>query len=1337
MALRTLALEESGWLHPSHQLSMRTAIIAVALLTLGVAWAWALSPLPEARGIAGYLPLHMLLETVAVVIAMLVYVVGWNGYRRGLPGNILLLACAFLGVGILDFTHTISYPGMPDFVTPSSPEKEIDFWLAARTLASIALFSVAVTPWRPLAAAASRYILLAAVLGLVGGLHWLFLFHDDLMPRTFIPGQGLTPFKIYYEYVLVALNLVTACALWIRMRKPLPFNAAALFGAVCAMALSEFLFTLYADVTDIYNLLGHIYKTISYLFLYCAIFIETIELPYNQLRATRNRLTSTLAAMPDVLFELDLDGRCHGYHSPRTDLLTAPAATLIGKTVSDFLTPDAAKEVMSALLEADAKGQSTGKQFELQRAQGKIWFELSVARKQTGPGQTARFIVLSRDVSERNLALAAVYESGERLRKLIDGLGPAMFVGLMTPDGVLIEANQPLLAAANLQSADVIGKPLNQTYWWSYAEPVQQQVCAAIERASRGVASRYDVQIRVGENQFACIDFSLQPVCDATGKVVFLVPSANVITERKQAEARLRRNEEILRLFVEHSPAAIAMFDLEMKYIVASHRYLVDYGLGVQSLVGRSHYEVFGDIPDRWREIHRRCLAGAIEKADEDTFPRADGRVDWVRWEIHPWYEPDGRIGGIILFSEVITARKQTLVALRESETRLRNVFEQANDGIYIISAENRFLDANARGLEMLGYARDELLQMSVADVLAPHEVQRLAVEMLQMLSGMPLLAEWEYVRKDGSTFTGEASVRLLDNHAYLAIVRDLSERKQAEAELRRLSLAVEQSPNSIVIANIDANIEYVNDAFLKLTGYSRDEVIGKNSRILQSGKTPAATYDDMWAHLSRGETWRGELINKRKDGSEYIELAQITPVRQTDGRISQFLATKENITEARKAEARIERLAHFDQLTGLPNRSLLNDRFNYVHSLAQRSGEPLAVMFLDLDHFKNINDTLGHTIGDELLMEAARRIKATLREEDTVSRQGGDEFMLILHATDAKGAAYVATKLIEVVSQPCQIEHYELTTTASIGIAIYPHDGEDFETLSRNADTAMYRVKQGGRNNFRFYTSEMQAHSARNLQLANALRHALRRNELLLHYQPQLSVQDGRIVGMEALLRWRHSELGMISPAEFIPIAEDSGQIIPIGEWVLRTAVRQLKSWMDKGLPTMVLAVNLSAVQFRQANIVERVTRICDEVNLPHEYLELELTEAVAMGDPQAAIDVMHRLHECGIRMSIDDFGTGYSSLSYLKKFKVYKLKIDQSFVRDITEDPDDKAIVSAIINLASSLGIQTIAEGVESAGQLAFLRLQGCDEVQGYYFSKPLPAEQFEAFVRTTLSR
>jgi EAL domain-containing protein (putative c-di-GMP-specific phosphodiesterase class I) len=361
-----------------------------------------------------------------------------------------------------------------------------------------------------------------------------------------------------------------------------------------------------------------------------------------------------------------------------------------------------------------------------------------------------------------------------------------------------------------------------------------------------------------------------------------------------------------------------------------------------------------------------------------------------------------------------------------------------------------------------------------------------------------------------------------------------------------------------------------------------------------------------------------------------------------------------------------------------------------------------------------------------------ANRLQSVVREADTVSRQGGDEFVVILSDTDVDGAAHVAGKLLQAGAQPYQIETIELTVTLSIGIAMYPADGKDFEMLSKCADAAMYRAKQGGRNSHCFFTTEMQEHSARSLLMENALRRALERKQLFLHYQPQISLRDGRIVGVEVLLRWQHPELGMIPPADFIPIAEESGQILRIGEWVLRSAIGQVKSWMDAGLPPMMMAVNLSSVQFRHPHLPELVTRILEEHGLEPRYLELELTEGVAMGDAQVAIGVMDRLHERGIRISIDDFGTGYSSLNYLRRFKVYKLKIDKSFVQDIGKDPEGRAIIVAIISLAKSLGLRTIAEGVETDDQLEFLRDQGCNEVQGYYFSKPLPADEFDAFVR-----
>ena len=563
----------------------------------------------------------------------------------------------------------------------------------------------------------------------------------------------------------------------------------------------------------------------------------------------------------------------------------------------------------------------------------------------------------------------------------------------------------------------------------------------------------------------------------------------------------------------------------------------------------------------------------------------------------------------------------------------------------------------------------------------------------------------------------------------------DERERQQVQRRLleseERYRTAFRTSPDSVNINRLEDGLYLdVNEGFERLTGWTYAETVGKTSAQISIWRDLADRQRLVDALRQEGRCTNLVADFVKKDGGIVHGLMSAEEVRIND--VQCILSITRDVTDMRQAEAKIERLAHFDQLTGLPNRSLVREHFELMRSRAQRNNERLAMMFLDLDHFKSINDTLGHSVGDRVLIEVSHRLTTTLRAQDSLSRMGGDEFILLCPAVDAEGAALVAGKVIAALASPCVIDHMELASSVSVGIAMYPEDGQDFETLSKNADTAMYRVKQANRNNFCFFTQEMQAQSERTLSLVNAMRHAIERHEFELYYQPQIALQDGRVVGAEALLRWRNAEFGALSPMEFIPIAEDSGQILEIGEWVLRTAVAQAKAWQDKGLPALTVAVNLSAVQFRHPNLFDLVMHVLEEAGLPAQYLEIELTEATAMDNPVSAIALMNRLHERGVRMSIDDFGTGYSSLSYLKKFKVSKLKIDQSFVRDIGDDADDKAIVSAIINLASSLGLHTIAEGVETAGQLAYLRLQGCDEVQGYYFSVPLPMDQFEAYLR-----
>jgi diguanylate cyclase (GGDEF)-like protein/PAS domain S-box-containing protein len=567
---------------------------------------------------------------------------------------------------------------------------------------------------------------------------------------------------------------------------------------------------------------------------------------------------------------------------------------------------------------------------------------------------------------------------------------------------------------------------------------------------------------------------------------------------------------------------------------------------------------------------------------------------------------------------------------------------------------------------------------------------------------------------------------------------RQQVERSLADSEAK-FHLLFDQSPDGLLLLAGDEVIECNPAAFSLLT--SRPENLLHQPfwsfapPYQQDGVSSRERVDEMLAAAWRDGHCRFEWTGRRFNGEDFP--AEVSMVTVTLAGRPLIYVTLRDFTEQKQAEARILQLAQYDMLTGLPNRTLLTDRVNQAINSAQRNGQTLTLMFFDLDRFKNVNDSLGHSIGDELLVQVGQRLQQLVREQDTVSRLGGDEFVLLLLDTGAEGASRVAEKVMHAVSAPYRIQHHEINITLSIGIALFPTDGQDFENLLQSADIAMYRAKQSGRNNYQFFTLKMQQDSIRALQLTNALHSAIDQGQLSLCYQPQITIADGEIVGVEALLRWRHPQFGEVPSVEFIPIAEDNGDIYRIGIWVLEQAITQFRVWRKAGLCLRRMAVNMSAVQFRQPQLPEQLAEILHRIGVEPQSLELELTESVSMDEPLVVIEMMDRLAALGVQISIDDFGTGYSSLSYLKRFRVSRLKIDQTFVRDIMTDADDRAIVRAIINLAQSLGLQTIAEGVETAEQLDFLREAGCQDVQGYFFSRPLSAEAFADFCRDYRAR
>jgi diguanylate cyclase (GGDEF)-like protein/PAS domain S-box-containing protein len=576
-----------------------------------------------------------------------------------------------------------------------------------------------------------------------------------------------------------------------------------------------------------------------------------------------------------------------------------------------------------------------------------------------------------------------------------------------------------------------------------------------------------------------------------------------------------------------------------------------------------------------------------------------------------------------------------------------------------------------------------------------------------------------------------EMSQNIQRAHGELAQAKE--EAEDVAEKLRIYANAFENSGEAIIISDDQNNILNVNKAFIAQTGFTREEVIGRNPRFLASGRTPKSTYHEMWKGLNEESFWHGELWDRKKSGEIYPNWVAISAIRNNIGEVIFYIASFTDVSERKEAEARIEHLAHHDILTGLQNRFSLEDRLEQSLSIARRNRHQVAVLFIDLDHFKNINDSLGHQFGDQLLVKVANRLKACVRESDIVARIGGDEFVVVLtDMNDSSDAAHIAENLQQQLALPYEIDGSVLESTPSIGISIFPDDSDCSDDcncadeLMRNADVAMYHAKEHGRNNYYFYTESMLVAAHERLRIEREFRAALEQGHLELHYQPQVSAIDNRICAMEALVRWRHPEQGLIPPARFIPIAEESGSIQALGEWVFDEACRQLASWKSEGINSVRMTINLSAKQLHSDTLTDLVKTSMLKHGVQGNELEFEITETAAMNDPQMAVTQLNALRDLGIWLAIDDFGTGYSSLAYMKRLPIQTLKLDRTFVRDIESDPNDAEISLATIALAHNLGLKVVAEGVETDAQRAFLSLHNCDYLQGYLFSKPLPSKE-----------
>lgn len=828
------------------------------------------------------------------------------------------------------------------------------------------------------------------------------------------------------------------------------------------------------------------------------------------------------------------------------------------------------------------------------------------------------------------------------------------------------------------------------------------------------------------------------------GRIAGFITTYTDITDRKQAELEIRRSNAVLQSILDNMPGGVSVVNGDLRMIACNQLF--------KQLLEMPD-ELFVD-PQPSFESFIRYNAARGEYGDKNLEQKIAETLERARHPVAHMFErerPNGSVleirgaplpdGGFITIYTDVTARKQAERELLHLHERFSLALKTVGLGIFDWDAKEDKLLADARVFEIFGVSpngRNNRFN-DWTDYLHPEDREQTLARIIAMLRAKEADFKLSYriVRPDGE-------IRHLEVHNH--IVRDASgrtlrligadfdvtERKRTEERLRLTEQVFDHSPVAIVITDSENRIISVNESFVRISGYGESEVLGRDPKFLASGLHNAEFFERMWQALQEGDFWEGEVWDRRKTGEIYPKWMTINVVRDREdaGRMH-YVAIFSDITERKQAEEHIHHLAHHDPLTTLPNRMALEARLEQSIAEANRNQRSVAVMFLDLDRFKTINDTLGHHVGDLLLIEVARRLRQTVRSSDTVARHGGDEFVVVLPALETPDvAATLAGNILKTLSEPYLIDGNTLHSTPSIGVSLYPQDGRDVDTVMKYADTAMYHAKDMGRNGFQFFSPEMNRAAMERLDIERQLRDALKLDQFALHYQPRLD-RNGRVTGVEALIRWNRPGHGLQPPGRFIPIAEESDLIILIGEWVLATAAAQLVAWQKAGIEMPSVAINLSARQLRLAGLPGQIAAVLQDSRLPAALLEFEVTETMAMENPERASRLLGELRDMGIALAIDDFGTGYSSLAYLKRLPFDHLKIDRSFVAGIAHDPNDVAIVRGTIALAHSLGLAVVAEGVETAEQLALLKSAECDEFQGFHFSRPLPADELEVFL------
>jgi diguanylate cyclase (GGDEF)-like protein/PAS domain S-box-containing protein len=820
---------------------------------------------------------------------------------------------------------------------------------------------------------------------------------------------------------------------------------------------------------------------------------------------------------------------------------------------------------------------------------------------------------------------------------------------------------------------------------------------------------------------------------DAQGKSIVLRGTIADITDQKDAEEELRKSAGLLEIFIQDAPTGLAMFDREMRYMSASRRWIEDHGLEEGEIVGRRHCDLGYTIPERWKDDYRRALANETVSSGEDCYQLENGRTRWVRNMVRSWLTGNGEVGGVVILSEDITARKIAEEALRESREVLQLFIKHAPAAIAMFDCGMRYVSASQRWLETFSLVGQDILGLSHYDVF-PGIPERWKEAHRRGMAGQGTrMEEDRFDRADGITQWVRWEIvpwRGVDGEVdgIVLFVEDISVQKASDERLKLAANVFAHASEAIMITDAGGNILDVNESFTRITGYERDEVLGLNPRILHSGRQTREFYAEMWAYLKEHGHWSGEIWNRTKEGRIYAESLTISAVRDSAGDTQQYVAMFSDITPIKEKERQLSHVAHFDLLTGLPNRVLLADRLRQAMARAHRLGHMVAVANLDLDNFRSVNELHKPVVGDLLLTAIASRMSAVLRKGDTLARLGGDEFVAVLpNLCSIEEALPLTAKLLDAVAEPVHLGELKLQMTASIGVAFFPQP-EDVEPdqLLRQADQAMYYAKLAGGGRSHIFDPALDRSLRGRHEDLHRIRIAIAANEFQLYFQPKVNMSTGTILGAEALIRWNHPDRGLLAPWQFLPILEGNPLVVELGDWVIRGALAQMEEWRGAGVAIPV-SVNVDGLQLQHAGFAERLAELLARYpEIPPSQFELEILESSALQDVAIVSEVIRACTKVGVTIALDDFGTGYSSLSYLRRLPVDILKIDQSFVHDMLDNPEDLTILEGILALTKAFRRKAVAEGVETADHGLMLLRLGCQIAQGYGIARPMPATE-----------